>query len=201
MTKPTQWLLDFVEEERLPSTFTALAMDYYIPLAQHIAAWKARQDTPLVIGVNGAQGTGKSTLSKVLSMALTKNHACNTAIISIDDIYHTKATRETLGRTIHPLMATRGVPGTHDTDLGIQLLRDLIAKKEVLIPSFDKACDDMNEYLITTTNGKTAVLLSYNEYRSMKETFYLMRSKANKRRLDEAVEQIETGYYTFLKLA
>ena len=65
----------------------------------------------------------------------------------------------------------------------------------------DKACDDMNEYLITTTSGKTAVLLSYNEYRSMKETFYLMRSKANKRRLDEAVEQIETGYYTFLKLA
>jgi len=65
----------------------------------------------------------------------------------------------------------------------------------------DRVCDDMDEYLITTKDDKTAILLSYDEYRSMKETLYLMETKANKRRLDEAIEQIETGYYTFLELA
>lgn len=114
MIEPPHWLLDLVQEEHLPQSFTTLAIDYYLPLAKQIAEWKTQQDTPLVIGINGVQGTGKSTLSKVISVALKKEHAYNTAIISIDDIYHTKTTREALAKTIHPLMATRGVPGTHE---------------------------------------------------------------------------------------
>jgi len=55
----------------------------------------------------------------------------------------------------------------------------------------DKVCDDLDEYMISTKDNKTAVLISYDEYTSMKETLYLMSSKTNRERLDDAVEQIE----------
>jgi len=142
MSTSPDWLQNIIGEEQLPSSFAQLAIDHYLPLADQIIAWKNQQSTPLVVGINGAQGTGKSTLSKVVSVALEKEHQCQTAVISIDDIYHTKASRAELAKTIHPLMSTRGVPGTHDTELGIQLLLDLKAGKTVPIPSFDKSTDD-----------------------------------------------------------
>jgi len=55
----------------------------------------------------------------------------------------------------------------------------------------NKVCDDFDEYMISTKDNKTAVLISYDEYASMKETLYLMSSKTNRERLDQAVEQIE----------
>ncbi len=60
----------------------------------------------------------------------------------------------------------------------------------------DKVCDDFDEYLISTKDNKTAVLLSYDEYASMKETLYLLSSKTNRERLDEAVKQIEQANFT-----
>ncbi len=55
----------------------------------------------------------------------------------------------------------------------------------------DKVCDNFDEYIITTKNNKTAVIMSYEEYSAMKETMYLLSSKKNRERLNEAVEQIE----------
>ena len=55
----------------------------------------------------------------------------------------------------------------------------------------NKVCDDFDEYIITTKDNKTAVILSYDEYSAMKETIYLLSSKANRDRLNEAIEQIE----------
>jgi D-glycerate 3-kinase len=43
---------------------------------------------------------------------------------------------------VHPLLRTRGVPGTHDTKLGIHTLHDLAQAKKVKLPRFDKARDD-----------------------------------------------------------
>ena len=60
----------------------------------------------------------------------------------------------------------------------------------------NKVCDDFDEYLISTKDNKTAVLLSYDEYASMKETLYLMSSKKNRERLDDAVDQIENANFT-----
>lgn len=60
----------------------------------------------------------------------------------------------------------------------------------------DKVCDDLDEYMISTKDNKTAVLLSYDEYTSMKETLYLMSSRKNRERLDDAVEQIENANFT-----
>lgn len=55
----------------------------------------------------------------------------------------------------------------------------------------NKVCDDFDEYIVTTKDNKSAVILSYEEYSAMKETMYLLSSKKNRDRLNEAVEQIE----------
>ena len=55
----------------------------------------------------------------------------------------------------------------------------------------NKVCDDFDEYIVTTKDNKSAVILSYDEYSAMKETMYLLSSKTNRERLNEAVEQIE----------
>ena len=56
----------------------------------------------------------------------------------------------------------------------------------------NKVCDDYDEVMITTKDNKTAILISEEEYSSMKETMYLLSSKANRDRLNEAVDQIES---------
>ncbi|MEC7184562.1 MAG: P-loop NTPase fold protein, partial [Pseudomonadota bacterium] len=70
-------------------------------------------DAPYVLAVSGGQGAGKSTMCKALEDALTPEDK-KTLTLSLDDFYHSAATRLKLADTIHPLCATRGVPGTHD---------------------------------------------------------------------------------------
>lgn len=60
----------------------------------------------------------------------------------------------------------------------------------------NKVCDDFDEYIITTKDNKSAVILSYEEYSAMKETMYLLASKNNRERLNDAVEQIENASFT-----
>ena len=55
----------------------------------------------------------------------------------------------------------------------------------------DNVCNNFDEYIITTKDNKSAVLISYDEYSAMKETMYLLSSKNNRDRLGEAIEQIE----------
>jgi len=60
----------------------------------------------------------------------------------------------------------------------------------------NRVCDDFDEYIITTKDEKSAVIMSYAEYSSMKETMYLLTSKNNRDRLNEAVDQIENLQFT-----
>ena len=60
----------------------------------------------------------------------------------------------------------------------------------------NKVCDDFDEYIITTKDEKSAVLISYEEYSAMKETMYLLSSKTNRDRLNDAVDQIENMQFT-----
>ncbi|MEA3491732.1 MAG: type II toxin-antitoxin system prevent-host-death family antitoxin [Campylobacterota bacterium] len=60
----------------------------------------------------------------------------------------------------------------------------------------NKVCDDFDEYIITTKDKKSAVLISYDEYSAIKETMYLLSSKNNRDRLSEAIEQIENSKFT-----
>jgi len=64
----------------------------------------------------------------------------------------------------------------------------------------DKVCDDFDEYIITTKDNKSAVLISYEEYSAMKETMYLLSSKNNRDRLLEAVDQIEKTNFKTVEL-
>ncbi|WP_422785856.1 kinase [Rhizorhabdus argentea] len=96
---------------------------------------------PLVIGLCGAQGSGKSTLAARLASGC-EDDGISTAILSIDDLYRTRAEREVLARQVHPLLRTRGVPGTHDIDLGLSLFESLDRGRAVALPRFDKAADD-----------------------------------------------------------
>ncbi|MFT5905172.1 MAG: D-glycerate 3-kinase [Cryomorphaceae bacterium] len=143
MATHPQWLKSLIKAEGLPSDFESLALDFYLPLAKSIVSWAQHEENgPLVVGVNGAQGTGKSTLSMVLALALEHEHQLKCAIISIDDIYLTLQERADLSESIHPLLKTRGVPGTHDTSMGIDLIQQLKNKKPVMLPVFNKAIDD-----------------------------------------------------------
>ncbi len=92
---------------------------------------------PFVLGLCGAQGSGKSTLASALADRIE-----GTAILSLDDLYRTKAEREALARTVHPLFATRGVPGTHEVALGLVTLDALERGEAAPLPRFDKARDD-----------------------------------------------------------
>ncbi len=62
--------------------------------------------------------------------------------LSLDDVYLRRAEREALAREIHPLLATRGPPGTHDLALLEATLASLAAGGRTPVPSFDKLADD-----------------------------------------------------------
>lgn len=99
----------------------------------------------LVVGINGAQGTGKSTMAEALAMFLGGLHGLKTVVISIDDLYLTRAERSELALQLHPMFQTRGVPGTHDIRLAMALISALKAtgsESDIAIPRFDKAVDD-----------------------------------------------------------
>ncbi|MCW3838322.1 kinase [Sphingomonas canadensis] len=110
-------------------------------LARRIAALP-RGPGPLILGINGAQGSGKSTLTHATVAALARFHGLRAALLSLDDFYRTRAERGELARAIHPLCATRGVPGTHDMALMEAVLASLAAGGVTAIPVFDKLADD-----------------------------------------------------------
>lgn len=99
------------------------------------------RDGALVLGLSGAQGSGKSTIAAAIARRL---ELCGrtAAVLSLDDIYLSRADRRTLARNVHPLFATRGVPGTHDVALGCKVIGDLVGGRPTRLPRFDKAADD-----------------------------------------------------------
>jgi prevent-host-death family protein len=57
----------------------------------------------------------------------------------------------------------------------------------------DKVNDDHNPVLVTRQNGKPAVILSLEDYKSFEETAYLMASPLNAQRLNQAIAEVEAG--------
>jgi D-glycerate 3-kinase len=113
-------------------------------LVDNILASIERLGRPIVVGLCGAQGSGKSTTAARLA-AHIEAAGRRVAVVSIDDFYLTHAERSTLAHDIHPLLMTRGVPGTHDVALAGKTISRLLgarAGEVVLAPAFDKAIDD-----------------------------------------------------------
>lgn len=98
-------------------------------------------DEVRVLGISGGQGAGKSTLASLLVAAL-EALGRRAISVSLDDFYLTWAERQQLSREVHPLLATRGVPGTHDVALACRTLDGLLEAGECTVPVFDKSVDD-----------------------------------------------------------
>ncbi|MEB3226577.1 MAG: glycerate kinase [Synechococcus sp.] len=114
--------------------------ELWLPLAQQIRTARQQQDQPLIYGILGGQGTGKTTLCRVLQTILERwNYPC--VAISIDDLYKTYAERQDLLK-IQPELIWRGPPGTHDVELGLGVLTHLQRANrgdKIAIPRFDKS--------------------------------------------------------------
>lgn len=102
---------------------------------QRIAAGDRR------LGLHGALGIGKSTVCAGLCERLGAD-GLRIVVLSIDDFYLTAAERRSLAETVHPLLRTRGVPGTHDVALARETMASLRGSGAVRVPRFDKRIDD-----------------------------------------------------------
>ncbi len=103
----------------------------------------ARSRRPYILGLSGLQGSGKSTLARVMKAA-AETRGWPTEVLSLDDFYYARSDREALARDVHPLLRSRGVPGTHEIELLMSVLAALPQasdKLPVSHPRFDKGRD------------------------------------------------------------
>lgn len=145
----SQWQEDFLDRHQLPGTYLAHAQKWYSPLAESLAAHQIGADRPILVAVNGSQGSGKTTVCDYLRVALAADYGLAVLSLSLDDFYLTREQRRNLAQSVHPLLATRGVPGTHDMSClnrSLDALLDPVRSGSVAIPRFDKATDDSAEW-------------------------------------------------------
>ena len=119
----------------------------YIPMSFWIENKYKKKGKTLFLGFAGGQGSGKTTISGILKMILKNYFKRRIHVSSIDDFYKTLRERKNISSTIHPLLKTRGVPGTHDIDL-IKNFFYLVKKKKfkkIKLPKFDKSIDDRSK--------------------------------------------------------
>ncbi len=143
-SEAAEWVRDLMVRIKLPDSYTETARRFYVPLAQRIERLVQRLDHVAVVGINGGQGTGKSTCSELVA-GILKQRGLRALVVSIDDLYLTKAARRTLAESVHPLLITRGVPGTHDMDIFrriVSVARGESAEPDLVVPRFDKGADD-----------------------------------------------------------
>ena len=98
---------------------------------------------PFFLGLSGIQGSGKTTLCNHLTTALRSSpHNLRALTISIDDLYlpHSQLSSLSALCPLNPFLRQRGPPGTHDVELGEDVLSKLAIQKEpVKIPRYDKS--------------------------------------------------------------
>ena len=117
---------------------------FYLPVCEKIYHDYKKNKKIKIIGLTGGQGAGKSTITQIIKLILEKKYNLSVVYFSIDDFYRTLPERIKLSKKIHQLFRTRGVPGTHDTNLIKKTLLNLRKKnfKPLTIPRFDKSRDD-----------------------------------------------------------
>jgi len=149
MQELTTLIKQYIVKEKLPSDYLDVALKWFKPLCDSIevhhnesTSSQSGARVPYFIGINGCQGSGKSTLSGLMSCLFTQYYKKKSIVLSLDDFYYTKAERINLSQTVHPLLATRGVPGTHDIKMMAEVLHSLTLNKAIDIPTFDKSIDD-----------------------------------------------------------
>lgn len=127
------------QQLQISTPFAELLWNLWLPLALRLIAAHQALDRPFVQGFLGAQGTGKTTLTTVLH-SLLQLLGYPTLSLSLDDFYKTYTQRQRLQQE-DPRLIWRGPPGTHDIDLGLQVLTQLRypTAGAIAIPRFDKS--------------------------------------------------------------
>jgi D-glycerate 3-kinase len=124
--------------EANPEAMRSLLWDLWLPLGLQLAQRRQNMNRPLIQGILGGQGTGKTTLAKALGLVLSKL-GCQTLSLSLDDLYKTYSDRIQLQQQDSRLL-WRGPPGTHDVNLGIEVLDQIRQSHHLVsIPRFDKS--------------------------------------------------------------
>ena len=119
----------------------------YIPISFWIENKYKKKGETLILGFSGGQGSGKTTVTGILKIILKKFFKRRIHVSSIDNFYKTLEDRNKISNKIHPLLKTRGVPGTHDINL-VKNFFNIIRKKKfkkIKIPKFEKAMDNRLE--------------------------------------------------------
>tara|TARA_B100001057_G_scaffold14115_1_gene13390 strand:- start:1467 stop:2396 length:930 start_codon:yes stop_codon:yes gene_type:complete len=126
----------FKNKERMIKSFL-------IPLCFWINK-KVDKKKTFFVGLAGGQGTGKTTSSSLIKIILSNYFNLKVFRISIDDFYKTRKERIRLSKRVHPMLLTRGVPGTHDTKMMLDFFKKVKSKKfkRLKLPTFNKAVDD-----------------------------------------------------------
>jgi D-glycerate 3-kinase len=128
-------------ELKVSRSILANLWHFWLPLATDLARQHQVVGHPWIQGILGGQGTGKTTLCRILTWILQK-WGYRVLGLSLDDLYKTYAERLRL-RQQEPRLIWRGPPGTHDITLGIQTLNQILIAQpdqEILVPRFDKSC-------------------------------------------------------------
>lgn len=130
----------FLAEEGLPESFRATWEFVCRPLADRAGRLRQVRRRTAVIGLCGPQGSGKSTIAAA-TVRLLEARGRTAVAVSLDDFYLPRGERERLAREVHPLLATRGPPGTHDPAMASFAIDQLRSAGKVTLPAFDKAAD------------------------------------------------------------
>ena len=178
-------LARFLQEASLPDSVAFNFMRWHAGVTQSLAHRAKTADNPPLIGFSGCQGSGKSTLVALMATVMREVYGVSAVVLSLDDFYLTKAARAALAESLHPLFATRGVPGTHD----LTLLNETIAALRqpsgaVPVPAFDKALDDRTEMVHWRQVSAPAQLI-------MLEGWCVGLSPQNERELEVSVNSTE----------
>ncbi|KAF2650435.1 D-glycerate 3-kinase [Lophiostoma macrostomum CBS 122681] len=95
---------------------------------------------PFIIGLNGVQGVGKTTLVRALASTL-RGKGVKTLVVSIDDFYLKHEDQLTLAASHadNALVQVRGEPGTHDMTLAQDFFEALCDGRPTRLPQYDKS--------------------------------------------------------------
>jgi D-glycerate 3-kinase len=143
----------FIKQHRLSNDFIELAKTHFVPLAEDIIAKQSEikatnlatqnETSPFFVGVNGCQGSGKSTLSDFICHYIENQTDLKVIVLSLDDFYFSQQKRSQLAEEVHPLLKTRGVPGTHDAQQMQAVFQQLAQTTgSIALPRFNKATDN-----------------------------------------------------------
>lgn len=135
------WQLAFLHKHQLDQACVEAFESSFTDL---FSLLKQAHSGTLVLGLQGAQGSGKTTLADYICTKMVHDCAIKALAVSLDDFYLSQEKRAQLSQSVHPLLSTRGVPGTHDLELAIKTIKALKERDfPVAIPAFDKSIDDI----------------------------------------------------------